>query len=468
MSIGTDISFFFSPQSIAIVGASPTPRKPSHVILESLNRIGFKGTIYPVNPKYSYIEGRKCYKSLTEIKDNIDVAIFVLPAPTVIEIMEHTENVRGAIIVSAGFKETGYAGRRLEEKLKEIGERKGIRIIGPNCMGIYDTVSRIDTFFTPEERVRRPKRGGLSILTQSGSFAEMIMDEMASKGIGVARIVSYGNRVDVGETDCLKFLMDDEATKVVALYMESVDDGRRFVDVASRCTKKKPVVVMKVGKREAGVHAARSHTGAISGRYEIYRAAFKKAGIVEVNGYEGLKDACKVLNTYDLVEGNRVLIVTDGGGVGVSMADACEDLGLAVSELSEETRKRLSAKLLGFSATGNPIDLTGSVTDKDYVTALEEGLRDEFDVVIITVLWGAPEITETLADKLKEVRNSYNKPLLICTPSSEFTLRMAQCFEENGMPVFFTPESAARAAAVLAGRKKESGQLTPVACKVNP
>lgn len=302
--------------------------------------------------------------------------------------------------------------------------------------------------------MRRPKRGGLSILTQSGSFAELIMDEMASKDIGVARIVSYGNRVDVGETDCLKFLMDDEATKVVALYMESVDDGRRFVDVASRCTKKKPVVVVKVGKREAGVHAARSHTGAISGRYEIYRAAFKKAGIVEVNGYEGLKDACKVLNTYDLVEGNRVLIVTDGGGVGVSMADACEDLGLAVSELSEETIKRLSAKLLGFSATGNPIDLTGSVTDKDYVTALEEGLRDEFDVVIITVLWGAPEITETLADKLKEVKNSYNKPLLICTPSSEFTLRMAQCFEENGMPVFFTPESAARAAAVLAGRKR--------------
>jgi acetyl-CoA synthetase (ADP-forming) len=454
MNIGTDISFFFSPQSIAIVGASPRPGKPSHVILESLKRIGYPGATYLVNPNYEYIDGSRCYRSLSEIQDDIDVAIFVLPASTVIEIMERTENVKGAIIVSAGFKETGDAGTKLEEKLKEIGERKGIRIIGPNCMGIYDTVSQVDTFFTPEERVRRPKRGGLSILTQSGSFAELIMNEMISMDIGVARIVSYGNRVDVGETDCLNFLMDDEATKVVAIYMESVDDGRRFVEVASRCTKKKPVVVVKVGKREAGVHAARSHTGAISGRYEIYKAAFKKAGIVEVDSYEGLKDACKVLNTYKLVDGKKVLIVTDGGGVGVSMADACEDLGLEVRELTEETRKRLCSKLPGFFATGNPVDLTGSVTDEDYVTALEEGLRDEFDIVIVTVLWGPPEITEKLADKLKEVKTRFKKPILICSSSGEFTRRMAIRFEDNGMPVFFTPESAARAAAVLAGGKR--------------
>ena len=194
MSIGTDISFFFSPKSIAVVGASPIPGKTSHIILESLKRIGFKGAIYLVNPKYSYINGCKCYRSIAEIKDDIDVAIFALPAPRVIECLKPVENVRGAIIVSAGFKEMGGAGRRLEEELKEIVERKGIRIIGPNCLGIYDTVSRIDTFFIPVDRMKRLKRGGLSILTQSGSFAEMIVDEMASEGIGVARIVSYGNR----------------------------------------------------------------------------------------------------------------------------------------------------------------------------------------------------------------------------------------------------------------------------------
>jgi len=454
MSIGTDISFFFNPKTIAVVGASPTPGKPSHIILESLKRIGFRGTIYLVNPKYPSIDGRKCYSSMAEIKDDIDVAILALPASKVVGALKSVENVKGAIIVSAGFKEVGDSGRRLEEELKEIVTRKGIRIIGPNCLGIYDTVSRMDTFFIPVERVKRLKRGRISILTQSGSFAEMIVDELASEGIGVARIVSYGNRVDVGETDCLDFLVDDEATKVVVLYMESVDDGRLFVEVASRCTKKKPVVAVKVGKREAGVHAARSHTGAISGRYEIYKAAFKKAGIIEVEGYEGLKDACKVLNTYDLVAGKKVLIVTDGGGVGVSMADACEDLGLEVIGLTEATRKRLSAKLPGFTATGNPIDLTSSVTDEDYVIALEEGLRDEYDIVIVTVLWGPPEITERLVDKLKVIRDRYNKPILICSPGGKFTRRMAKHFEEKkGLPVFFTPESAARAAAVLAGGK---------------
>lgn len=458
MSTGRDISFFFSPQSIAIVGASPKPGKPSQVIMENLKRIGYPGAVYLVNPNYASINGVRCYRSLNEIQAVIDVAIFVLPAPLVMEIMERTENVRGAIIVSAGFKETGSAGTKLEDELRELGARKGIRIIGPNCMGIYDAISRIDTFFTPEERVRRPTRGGVSILTQSGSFAELIMVELAAQDIGVARIVSYGNRVDVGESDCLEFLTDDAATRVVVIYMESVDDGKRFVEVASRCTRKKPVVVVKVGKREAAIHAARSHTGAISGRYEIYKAAFKKAGIIEVNGYEGLKDAIKVLNTYELVAGKRVLIVTDGGGVGVSIADACEDLGLEVSELSEETRKRLSSQLLGFSTTGNPIDLTGSAIDADYVNALEEGLKDKFNLAIVTVLWGAPEITEKLVDDLKAVRDRHKVPLLICTPNSEFARRMAARFEENGMPVFFTPESAARAAAVLAGGKRYVSQ----------
>jgi acetyl-CoA synthetase (ADP-forming) len=454
MITGRDISFFFNPQAIALVGASPRPGKPSRVIQESLRQIGYPGATYLVNPHYAAIDGTTCYRALSEIPDEIDVAIFAVPASTALEILERTENIKGAIIVSAGFKETGLAGVKREEQLKALALRKGIRIIGPNCMGIYDTISRLDTFFTPVARVRRPPRGGLSILTQSGSFAETIMDEMAAAGIGVARVVSYGNRVDVGETDCLTFLMDDEATKVIFVYMESVDDGRRFVEVASRCTQKKPVVVVKVCKREAGIHAARSHTGAISGRYEIYRAAFKKAGIVEVEGYEGMKDACKVLNTYERVGGNRVLIITDGGGIGVSLADACEALGLEVPELSEGTRKSLSSKLPAFFVTSNPLDLTGSVTDEYYVIALEAGLRDEYDLVIVTVLWGPPELTELLADKLKAVRAKQAKPILICSPGGEFTRRMAARFEANNMPVFATPESAARAAAVLAGRRR--------------
>jgi len=300
--------------------------------------------------------------------------------------------------------------------------------------------------------VKRPKKGGLSILTQSGSFAVLIMDEMATEGIGVARIVSYGNKVDVDEADCLDLLAEDEATRYVLLYIESVENGREFVEAASRCAAKKPVVAIKVGRGEAGMHAARSHTGALGGKYEIYRAAFRKAGIIEVDGYEDLKDACRVLEAYDIVDGNKVLIITDGGGIGVSMADACEDLGLDVRRLSQDSKKRLSSKLPAFSATDNPIDLTASAKDDDYFTALEEGFLNGYDLAIVTVLWGAPALSTRVIDGISEVQNRYNKPVLICSPGGEFTRNKYRLFEEKGMPVFSTPEAGVRAAAVLIGR----------------
>ena len=446
-----DISFFFNPKSIAVIGASPIPGKLSYVILENLKKGGFLGAIYPVNPKYSSINNLRCYKSITETNDNIDIAVIVLPAPVVAESLKSAgKKVKGAIIVSGGFKEIGDEGVRLEEEIKKIAEKNGIRIMGPNCMGIYDTISRVDTFLITSDRIGRPNKGGISIISQSGSFAGTIMDELAYEGIGVARVISYGNRVDVGETDCLEFLAGDGATKIIALYIESVDDGRRFVDAASRCTRKKPVIAVKVGKRGAGVYAARSHTGAMAGRHEIYSAAFKKAGIIEVAGYEGLKDACRVLNVYKLSKGKRVLIITDGGGIGVSISDACENSGLEVTGLSDDVRKSLTSKLPHFCAVGNPIDLTGSVTDEYYITALKEGLKDKFDIVIAAVLWGPPQLTERLVDKLIGFKTKHNIPIVICSPGGKFTKKINSIFEGKGIPVFSTPESAVRAATILA------------------
>jgi len=447
-----DIKFFFNPKSIAVIGASPAPGKISNAILENLKRIGFPGVIYPVNPKYKSINDLRCYSSISEIPCDIDISVIAVPSTVVLETLKDAgKKVKGAIIVSGGFKEMGNNGKRLEEEIKETAEKNGIRIMGPNCLGIYDTVSKLDTFFIQGDRIKRPSNGGISIISQSGSFAATIMDELASEGIGVARIINYGNRIDVNESDCLEFLADDEATKVIALYIESVDDGRRFIDVASECTKRKPVVAVKVGKRDAGVHAAKSHTGAMTGRYEIYSAAFKKAGIIEVIGYEGLKDACRVLNVYKLSKGKKVLIVTDGGGIGVNIADACENTGLEVTGLSEEIKKRLASKLPSFCAVGNPIDLTGSVTDEDYLTALEEGLKNGFDIAIVTVLWGPPQLTEGFVDKLKGAMQRHNTPIIVCSPGGEFTKRMNRIFGEKGMPVFSTPESAVRAAAILTG-----------------
>ncbi|HAP66375.1 MAG TPA: CoA-binding protein, partial [Nitrospinae bacterium] len=406
---------------------------------------------YPVNPKYKFINEKRCYSSIAEIGSDIDIAVIALPAHVVAESLKSAgKKVKGAIIVSSGFKEMGDEGIKLEQDIKEIAEKNRIRVMGPNCLGIYDTISNVDTFFIPRDRIGRPDKGGISIISQSGSFAGTIMDELAYEGIGVARVISYGNRVDVGETDCLEFLTDDDATKVVALYIESIDDGRRFIDAASRCTRKKPVIAVKVGRRDAGVHAARSHTGAMTGRYEIYSAAFKKAGIIEVNGYEELKDACRVLNVYSLAKAKRVLIITDGGGIGVRIADACDNSGLEVTGLSEEIKKSLSSKLPPFCSVGNPIDLTGSVTDEYYITALEEGLKDGFDIAIVTVLWGPPQLSEELVDKLKGAIQRHNTPIIICSPGGKFTKKINSIFEGKGMPVFSTPESAVRAATILA------------------
>ena len=447
-----NLDFFFKPESIALIGASPNPEKLSHTILKSLREMNFKGKIYPVNPGYEEIEGLKCYSAPGEINDRIDIAIFAIPARAVLDTLkEPAGNIKGAVIVSSGFREMGPGGMKMEDELRDLLKEKGIRAMGPNCLGIYDTVSNVDTFFIEREKIERPVRDGVSVLTQSGSFAAMIMDELANEGAGVARVVSYGNKVDVDESDCLEFLAEDEATKAVALYIESVSDGRKFLKAASGCVKKKPVVALKVGKREPGARAASSHTGAISGMYEAYEAAFRKTGIIEVASYEELKDACKVLNRYSPVNGKRVLIITDGGGIGISIADACEEAGLRVPELSEAAVRKLKEKLPAFASVRNPVDLTGSVRDEHYVAALQETPYEEYDLAIVSLLWGPPLLTEGVAEKIKYFADSCGKPVIISSPGGKFSRELASAFTKTGMPVFFSPESAVRAAAVLCG-----------------
>ncbi|AKB57994.1 acetate--CoA ligase family protein [Methanosarcina barkeri] len=454
MTTEEQIDFFFKPESIALIGASPNPEKLSCTILENLLKMGFQGNIYPINPGYQEIRGLKCYPASNEIKDKIDIAIFAVPASTVLEILNGpVENIKGAIIVSSGFREIGPEGKEMEVRLKEILKTKKIRAMGPNCLGIYDTASKVDTFFISSDKVERPSKGGVSVLTQSGSFAAMIMDEMANEGAGVARVVSYGNKVDVDESDCLEFLAGDEATKAVALYIEDVENGCRFLAAASRCVQKKPVVALKVGKREPGAKAASSHTGAVSGRYEAYEAAFRKAGIIEVESYEALKDACKVLNRYPLVKGKRVLIITDGGGIGISIADACEEAGLRVPDISIEAVSKLRKKLPTFASVRNPVDLTGSVKDEHYVDALQEAFGEEYDLAIVSLLWGPPLLSKGVAEKIRAFASNCAKPVLICSPGGRFSREMASAFIAIGMPVFFTPESAVRAAVVLCGGK---------------
>lgn len=450
-----NLSGFFEPKSIALIGASEKPGKLSGIIHQNLLRVCYKGSIYPVNPSRKEVFGIKCFPSVKEIPEDIDLAIIAIPAINVPKVLRECgdKKIYSVIIVSSGFREMGGEGARLENEIKEISKGMGIRIIGPNCMGVYDPHSCIDTFFIPPERMGRPKSGPVAILSQSGSFAVTFLDILAYEGMGVSKVVNYGNRLDIGESELLRYLADDEKTKVVAMYIESIEDGRGFVEAASYCSERKAVVAFKAGKREAGASAAHSHTGAMAGRYEIYKAAFKKAGVVEAETYGELLDACKILSFQKPAKGKRVLIVTDGGGIGVALADISAEQGLDVVELPNEIKERLKGKLPPFYALGNPVDLTGSATDDEYGLVLREALAgDYFDLAIVTALWGPPALTDRLIDIIAESAELTGKPLLICSIGGRFTMSKNCLFEQRGLPVFPSPERAAKAASLLVKR----------------
>ncbi len=451
MGIISGLDKFFNPGSIALVGASDKPGKLSGKILESLRSSGFKGKIYPVNPAYRSVGGQECYPAIGDIKEDVDLAVVAVPAAAAVEALRQTGGkTHAAVIISGGFSEMGNDGARLEKELKDIVRLQGIRVIGPNCMGIYDSFSRLDTFFISDDRVGRPGPGSLSIISQSGSFALTAMDELAAEDVGIARVISYGNRADVNESDCLEFLADDDHTGAVAIYMESVEDGRRFVDAASRCSSKKPVIAVKVGKLGAGISAARSHTGAIAGRYEIYRAAFKKAGIIELEGYEDFIGGCKAFGMQRSAAGNRIMIITDGGGIGVGLADACASMGLDAAPLGKHLKEDMLGSFPGYVVVGNPFDLTGSVTNEMFADVLEKTMEgDYYDMAIVAPMWGPPQLTDELVDIIAKKSGVIKKPILICTPGGDYTRKRMGLFHKAGLPAFQTPESTVRAAAAL-------------------
>jgi acetyl coenzyme A synthetase (ADP forming)-like protein len=451
-----NLEVFFNPKSVAIVGATEKVGSLPGVILKNLLDMGFKGRIFPVNPKYKTVFDLPCYPSVLKIPQKVELVVIAIPAKFVPQILEQMGKMRikYAVIISAGFREIGNEGIKLEETIKRISMKKDIRVLGPNCLGILDNYSNFTTSFLPWERVRRPKAGGLTILSQSGAFAIAVLDLAAQEGMGIARMANYGNRMDVGESDFLYHLTEDKYTKVIALYMESVDNGRKFVEAAARCAKVKPIIALKVGKGEAGAIAAHSHTGAIAGRYEIYKAAFIKAGIIEAPTLDSFIDGAKILSMLKPPKGNRILIITNGGGFGVIVADSCSEAGLRVSVPSAKLKERLMSKFSGFYVVNNPIDLTGSATDENYMTAINTCLieSDEYDAAIVIPLMAPQCMTERVVDLVTDGARFSGKPVAICTVGGEYTMRIKRMFEERGLPVFPSPERTVRAMSILVER----------------
>lgn len=447
---------FFNPESVAIVGATENPQNITSTIIQNLFEMGFKGSIIPVNPHYEIVFGLKCYSSLSEIKERIDLSVIAVSSNHVPEILDQhiKTGIKNSIIISGGFAESGEKGEAIEERVKKACRENCIRVIGPNCIGVLDNYSDFSTFFLPWTKVKLPSRGHLSILSQSGSYAISMLDMLSLEGVGVSKFVSYGNRADVGESELIEYLTGDQSTNVIGVYMESVDDGRRFIRAASRCSREKHMVVLKVGRQVSGVDAAKSHTGAIAGRYEIYKAAFKKSGIIEADNLEGFIDACKVLSKQKPARGNKVLVLTNGGGFGVAVSDTCGAMGLNVAKTPYEVKGVLSKIFPEYFILNNPIDLTGSSGDGDFGTALKTAFvdNDYYDAAIVIPLMPPQTMTERVVDIISEMAELSAKPVVVCTISGVYTKKIKELFELKGIPVFPSPERAVKAMSVLVER----------------
>jgi len=443
------MKYFFNPRSVAVVGASRNEKKIGHVILRNLTQ-GYRGKVYPVNPKSDEILDLKCYPKVSSIPGNVDLVVISVHAQIVPEILEDCgkKGVKAAIIVSGGFSEIGET--KLEEEIKRIGKKHNIRIIGPNCIGVYNPGTKVDTLFLPAYRLGRPVEGKISFISQSGALGGAMLDWANMNGYGFSKFVSYGNAVDVDETDLIEFLGKDKETSLIAMYIEGVTDGRRFMDVCKRVSKRKPIVAIKGGRTAEGGNAVSSHTGSLAGSSEVYSAAFKQSGVIEADDLEEVFNFARVLTQVPPVKGKRVQIITNGGGLGILTVDALIKEGFELAKMNEKTIKKLKEKLPSYAVIKNPIDLTGDADTDRYSAAIEAALEDKnVDIIIVNLLFQVPTLGSDVLETISEKFNEKKKPIVAVCFGGEYTRTHKKALERYGVPTFSYPDRAAKALSCL-------------------
>jgi acyl-CoA synthetase (NDP forming) len=430
----------FSPRSIALIGASHTEEKLGGVILKNLLR--FKGKVYPVNPKYKELMGLTAYSSLAEIPEPVGLSIIIRPASEIPQILkEHKGKAKCVIIVSAGFAEIGE--NKLQNEIKGIARDIEIRILGPNCMGVYNPFKNLDTFFLSRQRLKRPGKGNVAVISQSGAILSCLFGALRSVNTGISKAVNYGNAADIDESDLYEYFATDDSSDVIVSYIESISDGRRFVEKAKALSEKKSFIILKSGKGLSGQAAAYSHTGRLAGRYEIFHSILKQFRIREATDFDELVDTAKAISYQKAAKGNRVLIITDGGGSGVLAADECIRKGLDVTKVPENKLEKLREIFPYFYTINNPFDLTAQVKDDDFITALIE-LKDDYDGFIVIALTGVTGVTERLGLLMKNVKESINKPIVCHIAPDGLSIKLAGILEKARIPVYPSPERAVR------------------------
>ncbi len=370
MNKSDDISSFFSPKGVAIVGACQTPGKIGHEIVRNIKLSGFSGGVFPVNPNAENVLDLKCYGRLSDIRAEVDLAVIAVPAGLVEGVVRDCieKGVKAAIIITSGFSEVG--NKELEERVVSIARRR-LRIIGPNTFGVFYAASRLNATFGPGKVLW----GKTAFITQSGALGLALMDWTTEEKYGVSSIVSIGNKADVDDADLVEYFSRDPSTSSILIYMEGLRDGRKFFEASRRAVREKPIVVIKAGRSARGARAASSHTGSIAGQDTIFTAAFEQAGIMRAEGMTQAFDWIQALNENPVPKGENVVIVTNGGGLGVLATDKCEGLGLKLAELPNDLKDEIKAITPSFGSVKNPIDLTANADDVLYGKVLDIVLR---------------------------------------------------------------------------------------------
>ncbi len=438
------------PRSIAVVGASRQPGTIGYQVVANLVRHGYTGVVYPVNPKANSIHSIPAYASVAEIPGEVDMAVVVVPKQHVLDVVDQcgAKGIKGLVVISAGFREVGGAGAERERELVERVRRHGMRLVGPNCMGVMSTAPELsmNATFAPN----MPPPGPVSLMSQSGAMGVTILDYAAEYGIGINDFVSVGNKPDVSGNDLVQYWGEDERTSVILMYLENFGNPRHFTPLARKVTKKKAIIVVKAGRTGAGAQAASSHTGALAGLDVATDALLAQCGVIRVDTVEELFDMAMAFGTLSVPKGNRVAIVTNAGGPGIIIADACEARGLDVAPLSEETQASLREVLAAEASVRNPVDMIASATPESYRLVLDRVLGDEsVDAAIAAFVPPLGIKQEEVAGAIVDATRGHDKPVLAVLMGREGLPAGRAQLKEAGVPGYIFPESAAKALAAM-------------------
>jgi acetyltransferase len=444
---------FFNPHGVAVIGASSDPHKLGYGVVRNLAEHRYRGAIYPVNPGAREILGHACYAAVAEVPDPVDLAVVVVPAPAVPGVVDACgqRGIKHAIVISGGFRELGPEGYAREQALADVIRRHGMRLIGPNCIGIIDTYTPVNTTFV----IGMPQVGDIGFVSHSGAICAVVIDWARGAGVGFSRIVSLGNQVDVNETELLAALVDDPQTRVITAYIEGITDGRAFLRAMSEATRRKPVAVLKAGQGQSGARAVASHTGALAGSAEVFDAACRHSGVLRASTMEELFDWARALAWQPLPQHNRVAVLTNAGGPAILAVDALEAAGLQLAPLTDATRAYLRPRLPTAASAANPVDILAGSGPATYAVALDALLSDS--TVDAALVIQAPQdwfLPASLAEVIGEVAAVHQKPVLASIMGLASVDQALAILHRRRVPNLAFPERAASALAAMLARRQ--------------